>query len=144
MEHNINISNPNSIVGIWKGKVSQVMFGQDVEILITMDLLEVGDKIAGTASLDVSNIKLKDEAGNLLVLEPATLDIEGGYYENRFLQLNYKNPNESLQFGYIVIDLYENSIKADDHFIKGLLIGYGPRSKKIINGEIILKKCSGQ
>jgi len=142
MEHKISINNPKSIEGNWIGKVSQVMLGQDVEILIAMDLKEDGGKITGTASLDVSHLTLKDESGNPLVLEPAILAIDGGFYERRFLHLNYKNPKEPLQFGYIVIDLYENNIKPDNQTIKGLLIGYGPKSKKIINGEIILKKST--
>ncbi len=140
MEHKVGINNLKSIAGNWTGKVRQVMLGQDVEIYVDMDLQGDGDKVMGMARLDVSHIQLKDESGQ--PLKPATVSINGAFYENRFLHLNYKNPDEPLQFGYIVIDLYENSIKANDYIIKGLLIGYGPKSKKIINGEIVLKKSA--
>src|ERR1700722_18409663 len=116
MENKLNITKPNSIVGNWIGKVKQIMLGQEVEIVVNMDLRQQNDKITGTARLDVSHIHLKDDSGK--PLEPATLTIEGSFYENRFLRLDYKNPKEPLQFGYIVIDLFENSIKADNHTIK--------------------------
>ena len=137
MKYKSDIKDIESIAGTWTGKVSQVLFGKNIEFDIKLDLQEDDCKVVGKAVLDVSNLQVKDESGN--PLEPATLSITGAFYENRFLHLNYKNQDEPLQFGFIVIDLFENIIKPEQ-MMKGLFIGYGPKSKKVINGEVVLRK----
>ena len=137
MEYKTSVNDVESIVGTWTGKVKQVLFGKDIEYDVKLDLRQDGDKITGNAILGLSDMHLEDEAGN--PIQSAAVSINGIFYENRFLQLNYKNSSEIHQFGYIVIDLYDSTIKPD-HTIKGLFIGYGPKSKKVINGEVVFKK----
>ena len=137
MEFKTSVNDVESIAGTWTGKVKQLLFGKDIEYDVKLDLQQDGDNVTGNAILGLSDTHLEDESGN--PIQSSAVSVNGVFYENRFLRLNYTTPNENLQFGYIVIDLYENAIKPD-YIIKGLFIGYGPKSKKSINGEIILTK----
>jgi hypothetical protein len=61
---------------------------------------------------------------------------KGGFYENRFLQLEYSNDDpKKIQFGVYILELLPN---ADS--LNGKFAGYGSTTQKIVIGDIFFSK----
>jgi hypothetical protein len=61
---------------------------------------------------------------------------EGGYRNDRFLELMYRNEkDEVIQFGTLIFELHPESSK-----LKGRFVGYGPLSEKLVSGEVEMEK----
>ena len=62
--------------------------------------------------------------------------LEGGYRNDRFLKMDYHNKDtDIIQFGTFILELSEDKLT-----LKGNFLGYGPYSKKIVDGTVELTK----
>jgi hypothetical protein len=84
-------------------------------------------------------INKKKVTGNAIIInsdgiEPLDIKLEGGFRNDRFLMINYSNPDR-LQFGTMILEL-----KSSNDKLIGNFMGYGHNSEKIVHGNINFKK----
>ena len=114
-----------AVIGTWKGTISQEINHKltdfNLEIIFT-----AGKKIVqgDAAFISPTNNEL------------TKLKFIGGFYHDKFIKFEYKNPDELIiQFGSSILDL-----SADGRSLTGKFIGYGSVTNMIINGEVTLKR----
>jgi hypothetical protein len=63
---------------------------------------------------------------------PTVLKLKGGFYNDRFLKLEYENEvYRIIQFGVIILEL-----SANGSTLRGRLLGYGPESEMLVTAKI--------
>jgi len=68
--------------------------------------------------------------------EEIQINLKGGFYDNRFLKLDYADNDPCIiQFGIMLFEL-----NAEANLLAGRYLGYGRQSQKINSGEIVLQK----
>jgi hypothetical protein len=115
------------IIGRWVGTTSQKLHNKDVEFKIDFLFKNENNKLTGLCTVNLSETKT-------VGLE--TFVINGGLYMKRFLRIEYNNNDpDMLQFGYFLLELSPLGKKLNGNFV-----GYGPESKEIICGKVVLEK----
>jgi len=123
----INPSRRKSLRGNWIGSFVQdnKIDGNSLtgEIRLT---LQVGrKKIKGVAIVNQHYFK-----------NSVTLLLTGGYRDERFVSLSYKNQKKSvIQFGHMLLELIPNGKK-----LKGRVLGFGHESEQIVIAELNLQR----
>lgn len=114
-----------AIYGLWKGKTIQNRGpqGQPIEAELTLNLMPKKRLVKGEAEVRWQQITMR-------------INVEGGFYNDFFIRLNYHSADEAqLNFGVLFLKLSANS-----KILKGKLIGYGSESEALIDGETVLNK----
>jgi hypothetical protein len=117
-----------SLVGHWKGKISQPNVGDyDLE----MNLNVTKNKVSGLARLGY----VEDGKPHSI-----PLSLEGGFFYDRFLKVDYKNTDSAkIQFGSITLHVSSTS-----NSMNGKFSGYGSISEAVVGGDILLEKIASQ
>lgn len=120
------MSRRRAVAGEWRGMVRQAN-DENTEYNIGL-VLEVGRKvISGTMSFH------KGDSG---VFKPCDFTVEGGFYHDQFLRLNYvPRDSNTIQFGSIVLCMAHNGKEMD-----GYLVGFGKTSGSIVSAAVTLAK----
>ena len=114
----------DAIYGKWKGHILQTLNGNKEYFDVIMDLKVTNNGIiTGSAKLP-----FKDEI--------AILELDGGFYSQRFIKINYENTNKAiLQFGTFIFKISDSA-----KVLKGNFVGYGYISGDIIAGNVCFEK----
>lgn len=125
---NFSSKRRKAIEGKWAGTYSQNNKISDthVEGEFAVDLKIRGKRVIGIIDVKTPSLSVEDRI----------LIVEGGFRDERFLSLSYKNKQgEIMQFGYMMFELSPNGKN-----LKGKFLGFGPESEQVISGDTILKK----
>jgi hypothetical protein len=115
---NLSKGRKKKLNGNWVGHFTQ---NKDSFSDFNIDLKVGRKKISGTGTIGFNKGKVS---------------LYGGYRNDRFLKLDYQNiDNEIIQFGTIILEL-----SPDNESLNGEFLGYGPKAKKIVAGNIEMKK----
>lgn len=116
----------DAVYGKWTGQIHQALNG-DKRIFETQLELKVSSAGVITGKAEVPH---PNKNGVYY------LSLDGGFYSERFLKINYENSNKAiLQFGTFVFMLSPNADKLTGHFV-----GYGNISEAVIAGSAQFKK----
>jgi hypothetical protein len=74
--------------------------------------------------------------GTLRGKERKDMLFEGGYKNDRFLELHYRNEDEGvIQFGTLIFELSD-----EGSILIGKFLGFGPKYRKLVAGSVEMKK----
>ncbi len=114
-----------SIVGKWKGEVTQEYGSSEVSYKVTIELKKKGKKLLGTCRVEPHEI-LEKKSYNLV--------LNGALFTNEIFKIDYKNKDSNVkQFGTFLMKLLPEGDK-----IIGRFVGFGVRQEKLISGRIDL------
>jgi hypothetical protein len=121
---NIDADNRQIVQGKWSGYFRQELNGESVTFGLSLDL-----RVSATGML-------KGKAKFIYNKKNIDIRVNGGFYLDEFLKMNYYNSNSKIiQFGAFVFKVDYELEK-----LNGQFVGYGPVSKKVISGPAILEK----
>jgi len=136
MEKQAMIDSAKGIEGRWTGTVKQQLEDRDIEFSIDMELQSDGDLLTGTSIINLSGMSAENR--NRGYDQVHALLVEGALNHNRFLFLTYENSDDTvLQFGNIILE-FTNPIGERSSAMAGKFIGFGPNSKQLVSGEVVL------
>jgi|SRR5262245_3883744 len=118
----ITSSRRKAIEGNWKITCIQEIKGEGVP-----------DGFTGTLSFEAGQKIVKGKiAYEHYKRGPAVLNLKGGFYNDRFLKLEYENEiYRVIQFGVIILEL-----SANGSTLRGRLLGFGADSEMLVTGKI--------
>jgi len=146
-EHFVDMSaiskTPNvtfSAAGQWRGMAKQQHVGNDfglnLDLVMQLDLKQDDDKLSGTSTIQVSNADTTLEPEAYANTQLQKVQFNGWLRNNRFLHLNYTNPDpDILQFGSSVFEVLNPSVH-----LSGMFLGFSPVSNKLVMGTAHLDK----
>jgi pimeloyl-ACP methyl ester carboxylesterase len=117
------------LAGSWKGIERQNLGpdGEPIEYPVSLDLNWAGDRSHG-------HFRFTWSKGGVVIVDE-TLPVEGGFYDG-FLLLNFQDTiSGKLQFGSLFLELNNEGTE-----LKGVDVGVGYKTKKIVTGDLVLRK----
>ena len=116
-----------TLAGTWRGEMKQLRPDGALVAEVSITLAATRHIVSGSGQIQYSS-----NGQNKFV----AFEMKGGFQHDRFLELTYKNSRESArQFGSIMLELdYEGQS------FTGKFVGFGAETKRIVAGEVELKK----
>ena len=120
-----------AINGEWRGTVHQYKYfdGKPVDFPIELKLYVTTNKdFSGSVAIKLPQV------GKI------NFTVTGGFLHDRFVQFFYNSADpETIQFGSAILELDSDGKRKG---LNGYWIGYGAKSKAIVNGELSVRKIS--
>ena len=114
-----------ALKGTWKGKVDQTdgVAGYPHNYEVTFEIKTFWKFIYGHAKYELNGTK-------------TTLDFVGGFYNEHYLMMKYRNKHRKIiQYG---LGMFKFGARAND--LDGRFLGYGHLSEDLVSGYLTLKK----